>query len=74
MPKTDVPLPVGGAGTLDVTIPLDLLKEYKVEPRFIIRYPWLIGVPIPELIRKDLVEKFAAAGFEVMLVPKQAMH
>jgi hypothetical protein len=56
---------------MDFAIPVDLLREFEKTPRIVIRHPWIIGIPVPEiLIKHDLLEKVEAAGYEVMLIPK----
>ena len=53
-----------------IKIPVDLLKEFKKEIRVVIRWPWLIGIPIPEaLLKPEILQQFREE-FDVMLVPK----
>jgi hypothetical protein len=53
-------------------IPMDLLAQFKETPRIVIRWPGIIGVPVPDLlIDKELAKRIQAQGFEVMIVPKQ---
>lgn len=60
---------------LALRIPVDLLKEFKETPRFVIRWPWIIGIPVPDfLINQDLVKQIREVGFEVMLVPTKALR
>ena len=55
---------------MEIKIPLDLFIEYKLDPRIVLRHPWIIGMPIPEmLIDKAIRERFLEAGFELMIVP-----
>lgn len=62
-------------GNLQVKIPVELLKEFKMEPRLVIRHPWLIGIPIPDILRQhEIVKQFEKAGFEVMIVPGPKMY
>jgi hypothetical protein len=58
-----------------VEIPVTLFREFEKEARVIIRHPWCIGIPVPEL----LLDKFArdprfreelGQKFDFMLVPK----
>lgn len=80
MPRrtADYPIPVPGPGVdLDIHIPVELIKEFQIDPRLIIRYPWVIGYPPPELLRKlrpDLFEQLDKADLEVMIVPKQMLR
>jgi hypothetical protein len=56
-------------------IPVDLLAEFKDTPRIVIKWPWIIGIPVPEfLINQELVKQIREAGFEVMLVPTKALR
>ena len=56
---------------LDFPIPVDLLRHFEKRPRIVIRHPWVIGIPVPELLlNPELLEQVQASGYEVMLVPK----
>jgi hypothetical protein len=56
-------------------IPMDLLNQFKETPRIVIRWPGIIGVPVPDLlIDKELAKKIQTQGFEVMIVPTQFMR
>jgi hypothetical protein len=74
----DYPIPLPGPGVdWELLIPVDLLEEFKVKPRILIRYPWVVGIPIPELLRElrpDLLEKLEKAEMDVMLVPRQGIR
>ena len=53
-----------------IKIPVDLLKEFKSDVRVVVRWPWLIGIPIPEaLLRPEIIKQFREE-YDVMLVPK----
>jgi len=53
-----------------IKIPVDLLKEFKSDIRVVVRWPWLIGIPIPEaLLRPEIIKQFREE-YDVMLVPK----
>ena len=53
-------------------IPKDLLVQFEQEPRIIIRWPWIIGIPIPDwLIKNPELLGRATEEFEPMLIPKQ---
>ena len=57
---------------IEFKIPKDLLVQFEVEPRIIIRWPWIIGIPIPDwLIKNPELLGRAAEEFEPMLIPKQ---
>lgn len=53
-----------------IKIPVELLKEFKSDVRVVVRWPWLIGIPIPEaLLRPEIIKQFREE-YDVMLVPK----
>ena len=53
-----------------IKIPVELLKEFKKDIRVVVRWPWLIGIPIPEaLLKPEILQQFREE-FDVMLVPK----
>ena len=53
-----------------IKIPVELLKEFKKDVRVVVRWPWLIGIPIPEaLLKPEILQQFREE-FDVMLVPK----
>jgi len=55
-----------------IRIPKDLLARFEEEPRIVIRYPWIIGIPIPEWLLKnpELLGR-AAQEFDAFLIAKQ---
>lgn len=53
-----------------IKIPVDLLKEFKRDVRVVVRWPWLIGIPIPEALLKPEIIKQFSEEYDVMLVPK----
>ena len=53
-----------------IKIPADLLKEFKRDIRVVVRWPWLIGIPIPEALLKPEIIKQFSEEYDVMLVPK----
>ncbi len=53
-----------------IKIPADLLKEFKRDIRVVVRWPWLIGIPIPEVLLKPEILQQFKEEFDVMLVPK----
>ena len=55
----------------ELKIPLDLLQKYKIEPRLVIRHPWVIGIPAPEMLFDDrLQEMLDKAQMDVFFVPR----
>lgn len=53
-----------------IKIPVDLLKEFKRDVRVVVRWPWLIGIPIPEVLLKPEILQQFREEFDIMLVPK----
>ena len=53
-----------------IKIPVDLLKEFKRDIRVVVKWPWLIGIPIPEVLLKPEILQQFREEFDVMLVPK----
>jgi len=58
---------------LSIDIPAKLLAEFKEQPRFVLRHPWIVGIPVPwkMLVNEDFANKIKEAGLEVMLVPRE---
>lgn len=53
-----------------IKIPVDLVKEFKRDVRVVVRWPWLIGIPIPEaLLKPEILQQFREE-YDIMLVPK----
>lgn len=60
---------------IDFRIPNDLLKQYQGELRIVVRYPWIIGIPIPDwLIKNPELLGRASEEFEAMLIPRASMR
>ena len=53
-----------------IKIPVDLLKEFKRDIRVVVKWPWLIGIPIPEVLLKPEILQQFREEFDVILVPK----
>ena len=61
--------------SLDLKIPVELMREFELDPRVVIRHSWIIGIPAPErFLDRDWLMKVKEAGYQVMLVPEQAMR
>ena len=57
----------------EFAIPVELLQHFKAEVRIVIRQPWVIGIPAPELLlNREVLDKLR--GYDVMLVPKQILR
>lgn len=57
----------------DVTIkiPAELLRQFEKDVRVVIRHPWVIGIPIPEILLRPELIKDLKEEFDIMLVPKE---
>ncbi len=62
-------MPVRKGEELSFAIPLELVQEFKKEARIVIRYPWLIGIPLPEALIPDVLRKFRE--FDILLTPRE---
>lgn len=56
---------------MDLTIPKDLLDHFEKEIRIVVRFPWIIGIPVPIYLLKQFEVLSNIEDYEVMLVPKQ---
>ncbi|MBN2312539.1 MAG: hypothetical protein JXM79_01330 [Sedimentisphaerales bacterium] len=59
-----------------VEVPTRLLEEFREDARVVLRHPWIIGIPLNEVLLKRLFENRKLRGelreeFDVFLVPKQ---
>ena len=60
---------------VSVEIPVRLLREFEKDARIVIRHPWVIGIPVPDVLLKRIQENPKAyreltEKFEIMLIPK----
>ena len=67
-----IPLP---ERPVSVEIPIEFLEEFREDARIVIRHPWVVGLPVPELLLKKLIEnpesyRKLTEKFEVMLIPR----
>ena len=59
----------------EIRVPVDLLQQFEIDPRIVIRHPWVVGIPAPEVLMKpDVLESIKASGYEVMLVPEEMVR
>jgi hypothetical protein len=56
---------------MDFTIPRDLFEEFRQEVRIVLRYPWVIGIPVPYHLLKNPELFNKVKGYELMLVPSE---
>jgi hypothetical protein len=60
--------------SLEFKIPVELMREFELDQRVVIKHPWVIGIPAPErFLDQEWFAKVQKAGFQVMLVPEQRM-
>ena len=58
-----------------IEIPPGLVKEFGKEARIVVRYPWPVGIPVPDrMLRAELIEGLKGTDLEVMIVPKQHLR
>ena len=58
-----------------VEIPVKLLQEFEKEARIVIGHPWLVGIPVHEVLLKKLLKnpevyRELTKRFEIMLIAK----
>jgi len=57
---------------MEFKVPIELLREFEIDPRIVVRHPWVIGIPVPDfLIKQELLERAHKLDMEVLLVPHQ---
>ncbi len=49
-------------------IPKELIKEFRDDIRVVIRHPWVVGIPIPERLKPDVLK--GIRDFDVIVTPK----
>jgi hypothetical protein len=54
---------------LAFSIPEELAKEFGRDLRVVIRHPWIVGIPVPERLRPEVLK--GIADFEIIVAPKQ---
>ena len=60
---------VGKDEEISFQIPEVLIKEFAKELRVVIRHPWIVGIPVPERLRPEVIK--GLKDFDVMITPKQ---
>ena len=68
-PEKEPTLPTTEA--ISFRIPPELFREFKNDVRIVVKYPWLIGMPVPFALRPDALKNLP--GFDVFIVPKTEM-
>jgi len=56
---------------LDFAIPKELLEQYEKEVRIVVRFPWIIGIPVPDYLLKRIEILSKVKEFDLMFVPKE---
>lgn len=64
-------LSVAQSNLVTFDIPVELLAQFKKDVRVVIKWPGLIGIPIPDWFLTQDVLKQSIRDFEPMLVPRQ---
>lgn len=60
--------------SLDFKIPVEFMRDFELDPRIVIKHPWVIGIPAPErFLDQEWFMRVQKAGYQVMLVPEQRM-
>lgn len=63
-------LPVLSKGEeISFVIPEAIVKEFSKELRVVVRYPWVIGIPVPERLRPEALK--GLKEFDIIITPKQ---
>lgn len=65
-----VPLPERPSDIV-IPIPKDLIKEFRHDVRVVIRFPWIVGIPVPEFLLEKMGLEDSLEGFEVMVIPER---
>ena len=52
-------------------IPVELLQDFQREARVVIRYPWIIGIPVPDFLLEQAGVLGKFKEFDVVLIPKE---
>lgn len=60
---------VGKGEELSFQIPEVLIKEFAKELRVVIRHPWIVGIPVPERLRPEVLK--GLKDFDIMITPRQ---
>ena len=55
----------------EIRIPKEYLAEFDDEIRIIIKFPYIVGIPVPEYLLEKMGRLGQLKDFEVMLVQKE---
>jgi len=53
-------------------IPEELMVEFKNDIRIVVRFPWIVGIPVPEFLLQKLGKAGKLEGFNLMLIPDES--
>jgi hypothetical protein len=56
-----------------IDIPEAMAKEFAADLRVVVRWPWVIGIPVPERLMKAELLK-SMKNFEVIATPRDIMR
>jgi hypothetical protein len=56
-----------------IDIPEAMAKEFAADLRVVVRWPWVIGIPVPERLLKGELLK-SMKDFEVIATPRDMMR
>ncbi len=59
---------------LSIQIPPVLAHEFGKDLRVVIKFPWIIGIPIPERLLQMEIFKELVNDYDVMVVPRRLMR
>jgi|GEM_PF-1929489 len=60
---------VGKEKEISFLIPEVLIKEFAKELRVVIRHPWIVGIPVPERLKPEVLR--GLKDFDIIITPKQ---
>ena len=63
---------VGKGDEISIQIPEVLAKEFSKELRVVIRHPWVVGIPVPERLRPDILKELK--DYDILIIPKQPLR
>jgi hypothetical protein len=56
---------------LDFAIPKEFLDQFEKEVRVVVRFPWIIGIPVPDYLLKRIEVLNKVKEFDLMFIPKE---
>lgn len=71
--STDRALMMKAGEPIVINIPEAMAKEFAADLRVVVRWPWVIGIPVPERFLKPELLK-GMKDFEVIATPRDMMR